>query len=96
MQRFSVFTLFTTAILLTFFHVGDLRAAPYSEISAPLLNHMIKADKRLMLIHVLSEIEYDMYHIEGSINIPIDKLVGSDNLPEDKDIPIVFYCMGHR
>lgn len=92
----SYFSFLTALILLSLLQPWPLRAEPYAEISAPLLNHMMKEDERLVLIHVLSEIEYDMHHIAGSVNIPIDKLLSSDKLPTDKSTPLVFYCMGHR
>lgn len=49
-----------------------------------------------MVIHVLSEIEFSVQHIPGSVNIPIHKVADSDKLPADKSTPLIFYCMGQR
>jgi Rhodanese-like domain len=71
-------------------------AEVYTGISAPMLKHMMENDKKVVVVHVLSGIEYEMHHISGSINIPINLLEGSAELPADKNTPIVFYCMGYR
>lgn len=83
-------------IFLLFLANKDLAAEEYTGISAPLLKHMMENDKNVLVVHVLSGIEYEMHHITGSINIPINYLEGSEKLPADKSTPIVFYCMGHR
>ncbi|MFZ5798990.1 MAG: rhodanese-like domain-containing protein [Desulfobulbaceae bacterium] len=49
-----------------------------------------------LVIHVLSEMEFAVQHIPGTINIPIHQLAESDKLPADLNTPLVFYCMGHR
>jgi rhodanese-related sulfurtransferase len=67
----------------------------FKEITAPELKNMIDVGK-VVVIHVLSEIEYEMQHITGSINIPITKINSTDSLPKAKDTPLVFYCMGTR
>ncbi|OQX06782.1 MAG: hypothetical protein BWK80_50330 [Desulfobacteraceae bacterium IS3] len=69
----------------------------FKEITAPELKNMIDEGKAVV-IHVLSEIEYEMQHITGSINIPITKIKDkdTDSLPKAKDTPLVFYCMGTR
>ena len=68
----------------------------YTEISSPLLKHLMETDERVVVVNVLSRIEYEMHHITGSINIPINKLKDSDRLPADHDTPLVFYCMGKK
>ena len=83
-------------LLLSFPSTGILYAGQYSDISAPLLNHMMQTDDKIVVINVLSEIEYEMHHITGSISIQVNKLKGTDKLPEDKNTPLVFYCMGFR
>ncbi|MBF0102959.1 MAG: rhodanese-like domain-containing protein [Desulfobacterales bacterium] len=67
----------------------------YKEITAPEVKSMID-EKKGIVIHVLSKIEYDMQHITGSINIPIIHIKNTDMLPKDMTTPIVFYCMGTR
>lgn len=85
--------------LLALALVPGVRAAGedhgYKEVSAPLVKHMM-ASEDAMVINVLSVIDYELHHIQGSINIPIDRLQGSTLLPQDFDRPLVFYCMGHR
>jgi len=67
----------------------------YKEISAPEVKDMIEGGK-VVVVHVLSEIEYNIQHIAGSINIPIIKMDTTKKLPKDKDTPLIFYCMGLR
>jgi rhodanese-related sulfurtransferase len=67
----------------------------FKKITAPELKHLIDEGK-VTVIHVLSEIEYEMQHIEGSFNIPIVKMNTTDKLPEAKETALVFYCMGTR
>jgi len=66
------------------------------DISAPEVKHMLMHDNALV-VHVMSSFEYDIQHIEKSINIPINKIMEQqDKLPKDKSFPIIFYCMGKR
>ncbi|MCP4106770.1 MAG: rhodanese-like domain-containing protein [Desulfobacteraceae bacterium] len=67
----------------------------YSEISAPEVRYLLDGGKG-MVIHVLTELEYNAQHITGSANIPVVKMKTTDKLPKDKDTPLVFYCMGTR
>ena len=67
----------------------------FKEISAPEVKSLIE-NNGAIVIHVLSEIEYTMQHITGSINIPIIKLKTSEKLPKNRETPVVFYCMGKR
>ena len=67
----------------------------WKEISAPEVKSMIESGNAVV-VHVLSEIEYNMQHISDSINIPIIDVKTSDRLPPDRDTPLVFYCMGKR
>ena len=65
----------------------------YRKISAPEVKIMM--DKgNVLLVHVLSKIVYDIQHIPGSINIPINKMATTDRLPKNKNTPLIFYCMG--
>ncbi len=67
-------------------------------ITAPEVRYMMQENEKVILVHTLSEIEYDIQHIPGSINIPTSRINESTNLdhhlPEDKTIPLIFYCMG--
>ena len=85
---FSILLLVLLLPALTF-------ANDFQEISAPEVKNML--DKgNAKVIHVLSAIEYEIQHITGSINIPVNDLKTSKLLPSDKNTPLVFYCMGHR
>ena len=93
--------IFAVAISLALWCVGE-NAVPvraeqegWKEISAPEVKIMIE-NGDAVAVHVLSEIEYDIQHITGSINIPIIKIKTSDKLPKDKEMPLIFYCMGKR
>lgn len=74
---------------------GDLKDEVWEEISAPEVKSMMESTN-VLVVHVLSEIEYHMQHITGSINIPIIQVESSDRLPSDRHTPIIFYCMGTR
>jgi len=66
------------------------------DISAPEVNNMLFHGQALA-VHVMSSFEYDIQHIEKSINIPVNKLMQQqDKLPKDKKFPVIFYCMGQR
>ncbi len=67
----------------------------YKEISAPEVKYLLEQGKGVV-IHVLTELEYNAQHITGSINIPVVKMKTTDKLPKNKDTPLVFYCMGKR
>ena len=71
-------------------------AANFKEITAPELKQLTDSTKDFLLINVLSEIEYSIQHITGSINIPINKMKNTDKLPEDKNVTLVFYCLSER
>ncbi|ETR72923.1 MAG: hypothetical protein OMM_07261 [Candidatus Magnetoglobus multicellularis str. Araruama] len=66
------------------------------DISAPEVKNLLDNGKALA-IHVLSSFEYDIQHIENSINIPVNKIMAQkDKLPKDQSFPVIFYCMGVR
>lgn len=95
-QFYSVVSMLVALVFLNFFSHKALAAEEYTGISAPMLKHMMENDRKVVVVNVLSGIEYEMHHITGSINIPINLLEGCDRLPADKNTPLVFYCMGHR
>jgi len=64
-------------------------------ITAPEVKEILRM-KNGILINALTNIEYDMQHIPGSINIPFHELEQSNKLPENKDTILIFYCMGGR
>jgi len=77
------------------FASASSKPEPFKLITAPEVKDLIE-DGKVVVVHVLSEIEYGIQHIPGSINIPIVKMKTTDKLPKDKDRPLVFYCMGKR
>lgn len=68
----------------------------YKEITAPELKEMKDSGRDVLIINVLSKIEYDIQHVTDSINIPIVKMLTTTDLPEDKSIPLVFHCLSDR
>ena len=64
-------------------------------ITAPEVKNLLEQNNA-MLIHVLSQLEYEMQHISGSINIPFNEIAETGKLPADKNVPLVFYCMGQK
>ena len=65
----------------------------YKNITAPEVKMMLDK-KGAMVIHVLSQMEYDIQHIPGTINIPLEEMETTKWLPEDKNAPVILYCMG--
>jgi hypothetical protein len=95
-QLIRNYTLLFMAITLIFssFAWADKKTG-FSEISAPMVKNLRDLNQAT-IIHVLSELEFKMQHIPGSINIQVNKLKQSDLFPKNLDQPIIFYCMGKR
>lgn len=68
----------------------------FTEITAPETKLMMEQNKAVLLINVLSSLEYELQHIPESISIPVNTLKDSPLLPQDKGTPLIFYCMGPR
>lgn len=68
----------------------------FKEITAPETKLMMDENPSTLLINVLSSLEYELQHITNSISIPVNQLKNSPLLPEDKNVPLIFYCMGPR
>ncbi len=66
-------------------------AANFPEISTSDLKNKLDAKERFLLVNALSDIEFDLAHIPGSINIPAGEIRTTDKLPQDKETLIVFY-----
>ncbi|HET6459719.1 MAG TPA: rhodanese-like domain-containing protein [Syntrophales bacterium] len=60
-------------------------------ISTSELKSKLDANEKFLLVNVLSDIEFNMEHIPGSINIPMPEIKTSDKLPQDKESLIVVY-----
>lgn len=69
--------------------------SPFSEVTAPELKQMLEQEQ-VFIINNLSPLEFELQHIPGSINIPINRLQNSKLLPADKSAPLVFYCMNPK
>jgi len=91
--RKIVLTLCFIALLPVRLHAGN---SSFTEITAPETKMMMEQNKEVVLINVLSELEYELQHIKGSISIPVNELKDSPLLPKDKQTPLIFYCMGPR
>lgn len=96
LHRFRVFFSLLLVLLSVGLNCNLSRAESFKEISAPELKQLIDTRDDLVVINVLSEIEYSIQHITGSINIPIIKMKTTDRLPEDRNVPLVFYCLNER
>jgi len=84
----------STAIMMCLIVVlasGSCLAGQYKEIDAIGVKSLIEQNAATV-INPLSSIEYENQHIPGTINIPLDHL--ASRLPNDKNEPIVFYCLG--
>lgn len=75
--------------------LAETEPAGFKKITAPELKNMIDEGK-VTVIHVLSEIEYEIQHIVGSSNIPVVRMNTTDKLPKAKETALAFYCMGTR
>ena len=71
------------------------KADPIKNLTAPEVKTLLD-DGKVVLIHTLSGIEFEIQHIPGSINIPVINMRDTTLLPEDKTTPLIFYCMGIR
>ena len=70
-------------------------AADFSEISTPDLKNKLDAKESFFLLNASSDIEFNVGHIPGAVNVPGEK-IGIDpgitnKLPQDKETPIVVY-----
>jgi rhodanese-related sulfurtransferase len=92
---FQMRLLITGLLLFIWNHQTHADGGGYKEITAPEVKELIESGKGV-LVNVLSQIEHEMQHIPGSINIPITDIQTSPGLPKDKSTPLVFYCMGTR
>ena len=66
-------------------------AANFPDISTQDLKAKLDAGGNFLLLNPFSDIEFDMVHIPGSVNIPIGEIATSDKLPQDKETLIVCY-----
>ncbi len=69
----------------------SLWSADFPDISTSDLKNKLDAKEKFLLVNALSDIEFDLSHIPGSINIPAGEIKTTDKLPKDKETLIVFY-----
>jgi hypothetical protein len=69
----------------------SLWAADFPEISTSELKSKLDTKEKFLLVNALSDIEFDLENIPGSINIPMPEIKTTDKLPQDKETLIVFY-----
>ena len=93
--RLSAVICFTTFLFVTMAGSAGAKSEGYKEISAPEVKNLIE-EQKAVVVNLLSQIEHEIQHIPGSINIPIIDVEKTDNLPKEKDTPLVLYCMGKR
>ena len=68
----------------------------YKEITAPEAKMLQEKNSDAVFINVLSKLEFEIQHIPKSIGIPINEFETTTLLPQDKNVPILTYCMGAR
>ena len=97
MKKAIVATLVCVAFLLIGGNFASASSGlePFKQITAPEVKALLEGGKAV-IVHVLSEIEYGIQHIPGSINIPIVKIRTTNKLPKNKNTQLVFYCMGKK
>lgn len=82
--------------LIAFVCSSVFAAVGYNRITAPETKRLLQTEGEALLVMVLSQLEFELHHIPGSVNIPINKMEKSSLLPTDKSNPLIFYCMGVR
>lgn len=92
-RKYSCLLAFFVIVCITSPAVADVG---YKRITAPEIKQLMEKDAGALLVMSLSQLEFELHHIPGSVNIPIDKMENSSLLPTDKGNPLIFYCMGIR
>lgn len=83
--------------VLIFFLAVTYGGAAISEVrnlSTAELRSVMKDNPDIVLINVLPKIIFDTRHIEGSKNVPLGQLSSINDFVQDKQTPLIFYCMG--
>ena len=95
MKKYYIVALIIFLLIFIIPCEGKVQADDIKNLAAPEVKNIFD-NHAALLIHVLSEIEFKIQHIPGSINIPIVHMKSTDKLPMEKDKPLIFYCMGVR
>lgn len=69
--------------LFSFFHSPDINSGVEE----------FKNTDGAILLDVRTSGEYAQGHIQGSINVPLDKIVAVENVVKDKNTPLYVYCL---
>ena len=68
----------------------------WTVITTEALRTLREGKTEFVLVNVLPKIIHDQMHIPSSVNIPLGVVATSSNLPKDKNMLIIFYCMGRQ
>ena len=92
------FLLFCTTFLIFFssYDGAHCQGTGYTEVTAPEARKLQEENNKALIINVLSQLEFELQQIPGSINIPINTFAETTLLPKDKNTPILTYCMEVR
>lgn len=69
--------------LFTFFSASDINSGVAE----------CKSTDGAVLLDVRTEEEYRSGHIDGSINLPLDRIAGIGNIVKNKNIPLYVHCL---
>jgi len=83
--------LFLLILGLLLLFASPMRAAVVATISTAEVKSKLDAQEMFLLVNALSDIEFNLEHIPGSINIPAGEIQTTDKLPQDKETLLVFY-----
>jgi rhodanese-related sulfurtransferase len=89
MKRTSLWVSLLIIVQLLF--APAIWAADFQVISTSELKGKLDAKEKFLLVNALSDIEFNLEHIPGSVNIPVGEIKTTDKLPQDKETLIVFY-----
>jgi len=91
MKRIFLSSLLVIVSLLLW--APSIWASEFSVILTGELKSKLDAKEKFVLVNALTDIEFAMEHIPGSINICEDEdyIKTTDKLPQDKETLLVFY-----
>ncbi len=89
-KRISLWVYLLILVPLLLF-TPSIWAADFPEISTSDLKNKLDAKESFFLLNSESDIEFNVEHIPGAVNIPVGKIQATDKLPQDKEKLIVIY-----
>ncbi len=89
-KRISLWAFLLTLVSFLLF-TPYIWAADFSEISTSDLKKKLDAKEGFFLFNSEDDIEFNLEHIPGSVNIPTQEIQTTDKLPRDKETLIVVY-----